>query len=254
MKQNQDRSASTARRDNSARSNTMSSIKERMAALQAAQSSSPAGPKPLTGGPPSGSGGGKVAALKANVTIPMTPGSGGGAKPGGGGPAKDVGFRTPGAASAGGGASGESGGKVAALRANMSIPTASPSASTEGEADDKPRSARSGGRIAGLRSSIAGSIPMAMPGMGPPPGKAKSEPKKPTKPEDYDLDRCLTLDRPRAPKDRKPPSPASAGFSPGGRPDPKKRGQSAPVLRVTETEEEEDGGDGAAKKSVPDID
>ena len=90
--------------------------------------------------------------------------------------------------------------------------------------------------------------------MGPPPGKAKSEPKKPTKPEDYDLDRCLTLDRPRGPKDRKPPSPASAGSSPGGRPDLKKRGQSAPVLRVTETEEEDDDGDGGAKKSVPDID
>ena len=231
-----------------------------MAALQAAQSSSPAGAKPLTGGPPPGSGGGKVAALKANVNIPMTPSSAGsGAKTGGGGAAKE--FRTPGAASADDNISGEGGGKVAALRANMTAPTPTAS-SAEGGADDKPRSARSGGRIAGLRNSIAGSIPMAMPGMGPPPGMKPggSASKKPTKPEDYDLDRCLTLDRPRAPKDRKPPTPNSGGSSPSGRPDLKKRGESAPILRLTETEDgdEDDDGDSAAgassKKSVPDID
>ena len=199
----------------------MSSIKERMAALQAAQSSSSA-PKPLTSGPPPGSGGGKLAALKANVTIPMAPG-GGVAKPNGDAAAKEVGSCTPGTASAGGGASG----RVAALRASMSSTPTAPN-STEGEGGDKPRTARSGGRIAGLRNSIAGSIPMALPGMGSPPGMklGGSGSKKPTKPEDYGLDRCLTLDRPCAHKDRKPPSPNSGGSSPGGKPDLKKRGQS----------------------------
>ena len=127
--------------DDAAEGMAKMSIKDRMRALEAQSRGS--APKPFAGGVPP-SGGGRVAALRANVAIPTTPPAASGATP------------SSTATSSGPGLSSGQG-RVTAMRASLATPTTPAVA---------PASGGGGSGVAALRAGLGAPATPATPGAG----------------------------------------------------------------------------------------
>ena len=207
------------------------SIKDRMKMLEAQSGGAAPGPFAGGGGPQTRGGGGRVAALRANVAVPSTPPvAASGATP------------TSGANAAGPGASGGGTGRVwqrTPAPATPATPAASATpapggGSGAGVASGGSCRSTGGGRIGGGKVAALGAglkIPMGpmggMGGMGGPKPRARAASMQPgSSPggeELEDLGRSLTLTRPRGDARRRSMTPGSREVSKSVGSEPRKR-------------------------------